>query len=97
MIPYTSYKLIIEKKAQKLIEELCVSERTKVVLKIKDLVSTDPKPLRIKKLQGYKNLYRLRVDDYRVMFVVLPAKKSIIIVAIGHRKEVYDIVKRMRF
>lgn len=97
MISYESYKIIIAKKAQKILEKLDKFKYEKIVLKIKDLKSSPPNPLNIKKLQGYKNLYRIRVDDYRVIFVVIPDKKIIIIAVIGHRKEVYDILKRLSF
>ena len=63
MISYESYKIIIEKKAQKYLEKLDLAEYKKVVSKIKSLTSSTPVSLNIKKLQGYKNLYRLRVDD----------------------------------
>lgn len=94
---YNSYKIIIEKKAQKFLEGLTQADYEKVVSKIESLTSSDPVSLNIQKLQGYKNLYRIKVDDYRVIFVVIPTKRVIIISVIGHRKEVYDILKRMSF
>ena len=97
MISYESYKLIIEKKAQKSLQDLSKKNYTQVVSKIKSLTSSDSQSLNIKKLQGYKNLYRLRVSDYRVIFAVIPDKRIILITVIGHRKEVYDIAKRLSF
>ena len=97
MISYESYKIIIEKKAQRFLKDLPKKEYEKVVLKIKSLTSSNPQSLDIKKLQGYKNLYRLRIDDYRAVFAVVPDKKLILIAVIGHRKEIYDIAKRMSF
>ena len=47
MISYPLYKLIIEKKAQKFLEKLDGPQHTKVALKIKDLISSNPKPLNI--------------------------------------------------
>ncbi len=95
MISYGSYKIIIEKKAQKYLESLSSSDYKKIVLKIKNLISSNLEQLNIKKLQGYKNLFRIKVDNYRVVFIVIAQKKLIIIPVIGHRKEIYDIVKRM--
>ncbi len=60
---YVNYKLLIEKKAQKYLEKLSSADCKKLVFKIKSLVSPNLESLKIKKLQGYKNLYRLRVDD----------------------------------
>lgn len=45
------------------------------------------------KLQGYKNVYRIRVGKYRLVY--FPAKTGIEIVIIGHRREVYHLLKRL--
>ncbi len=37
-----------------------------------------------------KGLRRLRVRDYRVIFQIEEEKKIVLIVKIGHRKEVYE-------
>lgn len=42
----------------------------------------------VKKLQGQDN-YRLRVGDYRILYLVENADLVILVVAIGHRREVY--------
>ncbi|MGM0466447.1 MAG: type II toxin-antitoxin system RelE family toxin [Acidobacteriota bacterium] len=48
----------------------------------------------IKKLKGTKeNYYRLRVGNYRVIFKKEEERLIIIIVRIGHRKEVYLSLK----
>jgi mRNA interferase RelE/StbE len=44
------------------------------------------KPLQYS-LQG---LRRLRVEDYRIIYQINSKSKNILIVKIGHRKEVYD-------
>lgn len=97
MILYRSYKIIIEKKVQKFLEDLKKADQEKIISKIKALTTSDSSSLNIKKLQGYKNVYRLKIDDYRVVFAVVSSKKILIISVIGHRKEVYDIVKRIAF
>ncbi len=37
-----------------------------------------------------KGLRRLRVGDYRIIFQIKQAAKKVLIVKIGHRKEIYD-------
>jgi len=44
-------------------------------------------------LQGYKGLFRLRVGDYRVIFKLENRQLLILVVKIGHRKEVYDLLR----
>ena len=44
-----------------------------------------------KPLQGsWSGLYSLRVGDYRVIYQVLQPDKTVRIMRIGHRREVYD-------
>jgi len=48
-------------------------------------------PPRIKRLQGYKHLWRYRVaDDYRLVYRVDPASRLVTLIMIGHRGAVYD-------
>jgi len=56
------------------------------------LLTTNPDVLKnnIKALKGeYKGKFRLRIKEYRVIFQVKDEELIIIVVRIGHRKEVY--------
>jgi mRNA interferase RelE/StbE len=56
------------------------------------ILADDPEALKnnIKKLQGdLDDLYRLRVGSYRVIFQKSGRDLVILIVRIGHRKEIY--------
>jgi mRNA interferase RelE/StbE len=43
----------------------------------------------IKPLQGRKHCYRLRIGDWRIIYELIQNELKIIIITIGHRKEVY--------
>ena len=43
----------------------------------------------VKKLDGYQDRYRLRVGDYRIIYDVTDAELVILIVGVGHRREIY--------
>lgn len=43
----------------------------------------------LKRLQGEK-LWRLRIGDYRAVVDVIVSMERIIVIRIGHRKDVYD-------
>jgi mRNA interferase RelE/StbE len=43
----------------------------------------------IKKLAGYDDRYRLRVEDYRVIYEVMDGQLVILVVGVGHRREIY--------
>jgi mRNA interferase RelE/StbE len=43
----------------------------------------------VKKLTGYEDRYRLRVGDYRVIYDVTDKELIILVVGVGHRREIY--------
>lgn len=43
----------------------------------------------IKKLAGYDDRYRLRVGDYRVIYDIEDKQLIILVVGVGHRREIY--------
>lgn len=56
------------------------------------ILTTNPDILKnnIKALKGeYKGKFRLRINQYRVIFQVKDAELIIIVIRIGHRREVY--------
>lgn len=56
------------------------------------LLASDPDKLKnnIKALKGeYSGKFRLRIGSYRVVFRIVEEQVVIIVIRIGHRKEVY--------
>ena len=43
----------------------------------------------VKKLAGYDDRYRLRVGDYRVIYDIIDTELVILVVGVGHRREIY--------
>jgi mRNA interferase RelE/StbE len=54
-----------------------------------DLLSQQPRPHGARKLQGELDLYRIRVGDYRIIYSLHDRRLIVLVVAIGHRREVY--------
>ena len=48
-----------------------------------------PRPTGIKALKGDAGVLRLRVGDYRVLYTVNDVQVVVVIVSVGHRREVY--------
>ena len=55
---------------------------------IEDLVS-DPRPTGCVKLAGEEALYRVRVGDYRILYQVRDRALLVVVIEIGHRREIY--------
>jgi mRNA interferase RelE/StbE len=49
-----------------------------------------PRPAGCKKLKGYKDQWRVRVGDWRVVYIIDDAAKLVSITRIAHRREVYE-------
>ena len=54
-----------------------------------DALANNPFPPGSKKLQGEPDHYRIRVGDYRVIYRVEGKRLIVLIVKIGHRRDVY--------
>ena len=52
-------------------------------------LAEDPLPPGVKKLRNSDGLYRVRVSDYRIIYRIEQEILTILVVKIGHRREVY--------
>jgi mRNA interferase RelE/StbE len=77
----------IKPSAAKELEALPVKDRTRVVARIRRL-ATEPRPPGCERLSGDEK-YRLRQGDYRILYSIDADTLSVLIVKIGHRREVY--------
>ena len=82
-----SYRLVIKPSASKEIEALPKQDRKRVVARIEGLAK-DPRPVSCEKLSGNEQ-YRLRQGNYRILYGIEDRVLIVVVVKIGHRKEVY--------
>jgi mRNA interferase RelE/StbE len=54
------------------------------------LLLRTPGPQAAKKLKGYKDIWRIRIGDYRVVYIIDDATKLVSITRVAHRREVYE-------
>jgi mRNA interferase RelE/StbE len=81
------YRIEFKKSAVKEIKSLPSTELKKVLAKIESL-SENPRPHDSIKLSGDEK-YRLRCGDYRILYSIEDQILIIVIVKVGHRKDVY--------
>lgn len=55
-------------------------------------LATDPLPHDAEPIQGYKNHYRIRIGQYRVIYEIAAQIRIIVIIRIGHRKDIYQTI-----
>ena len=82
-----SYSLEIKRSAAKELADLPDKDRRRVIARIQSLAA-DPRPTGAEKLSGQER-YRLRQGDYRILYEIHDHVLLIIVVKIGHRREVY--------
>jgi len=83
------YEIVITKSAQKEIRRLQKPELPRILTAIGSL-SADPRPSGCKKLVGSHNTYRIRIGDYRVLYVIEDQIRIVEVAAVKHRREAYE-------
>jgi len=82
-----TYTVFVERYAQKQIMKL----DRKIIPVIKNAISglaENPRPKGYKKLKG-EDAYRIRVRDFRIIYEIDDTKITVIVITVGHRKEIY--------
>ena len=82
------YSIEISRTAEKQLEKLNRDDQRRVGRAILALAD-DPHPQGSRKLTGYDDVFRSRVGRYRVLYSISGKTLIIIILKIGHRKDVY--------
>lgn len=84
----STYEIEYKKSVEKDLRKLPASQFKAVVAKIQNL-ATEPHPNGSVKLRGASNLFRIRHTDYRIIYQVIDNRLIVLIVKVGHRREVY--------
>jgi mRNA interferase RelE/StbE len=82
-----SYAVEVKSPARKELEALPDNVLVRVIRKLEALGRT-PRPAGCKKLKGYKDHWRIRVGDWRVVYIIDDAAKVVSVTRIAHRREV---------
>lgn len=83
-----AYEVLILPRAQKELANLPKQNYARV----RDLISTlanNPRPTGCKKLTGREG-WRLRSGDYRVIYQIDDQHERVIVLDVGHRKDIYS-------
>jgi mRNA interferase RelE/StbE len=81
------YKIELRRQAQRALDKLPKTEFQAVIESIRALGNT-PRPRGLEKVKG-TGLWRIRQGDYRIVYSIDDDEKLVIIVRVGHRREIY--------
>lgn len=77
--------------ARPALKELQKIERNsqKLILEKIERLRRDPRPRGTEKLKNYKDRFRVRISNYRIIYSIVENKLLILVLHIGHRKDIY--------
>lgn len=83
------YSVDVKPAARKELDALPDLVLARVIRKLESLADV-PRPAGCKKLKGYKDQWRIRIGNWRVVYLIDETVKLVSIVRIAHRREVYE-------
>ncbi|MGZ8944570.1 MAG: type II toxin-antitoxin system RelE family toxin [Methylococcaceae bacterium] len=84
----TVYRIEIKQSAKKELAQLPKTIAEKIAMQIKALAD-NPRPNGCKKLVGTEHSYRIRINDYRVLYSIFDQELVIQVIKLGHRRDIY--------
>ena len=82
-----TYEVLIKRSAQKVLARVSHPDQQRLIDRIRRLAE-NPRPAGCKQLRG-REAWRLRVGDYRILYEIHDQKLVVLVVSVGHRREVY--------
>jgi len=82
------YQVKVAEKAAKFIRKQDKRIQRQIINNIRALAQ-NPRLQGCKKLQGYKELYRIRSGNYRIVYTIREKMLLVFVVRVAHRKDIY--------
>ena len=83
-----SYRIEVKRSAAKTLKKIPKADRKRIVDKIDGLAENLPGP-DTTKMKGNNPFHKIRVGDYRIIYEIQEDVLLILVVKIGHRKDIY--------
>jgi mRNA interferase RelE/StbE len=82
-----SYDIYLKKSAERELQNLPQTLHDRVIKRLEKL-QENPRPNDVKKIHGREG-FRVRVGDYRLLYTIDDSKKTVEVVSVAHRRDVY--------
>ncbi len=83
-----TYRIEVKRSAAKALQKIPKTDQKRIAEKIDSLAENLPNP-DTTKMKGNNPFHKIRVGDYRIIYEIQEEVLIILIVKIGHRKDVY--------
>ncbi len=83
------YTVKLSRAAEKFFRALTDAKLRQRLRSAIDGLANEPRPSDSLKLKGSDELYRVRVGDYRIVYLVRDHELVVVVIQIGHRREIY--------
>ena len=83
------YSVTITSRAERELKRLDRTTKNRVVKAILDLAS-NPRPAGCLKVRSEEGVWRVRISDWRVGYMIDDAASEVTVIRIAHRSEFYD-------
>ncbi|UCF91289.1 MAG: type II toxin-antitoxin system RelE/ParE family toxin [Desulfobacterales bacterium] len=83
-----SYRIEVKRSAAKALKKIPKADRKRIADKIDSLAEGPPNP-DTTKMKGNNPFHKIRVGDYRIIYEIQEDVLLILVVKIGHRKDIY--------
>lgn len=84
-----SYSLQVKRSAERELRKIAPPDLRRIIHAIHALAH-DPRPTGARLLKGPERYWRIRHGDYRILYEVDDAAQQVVIVKVGHRRDVYE-------
>jgi mRNA interferase RelE/StbE len=88
LAPEPKYRIQIDRDAEKTLRRQGRTTKERLVKAIL-VLADNPHPPNSRKLEGYDDLFRLRVGDWRIIYQIIDDQLLILVLEIGSRGEIY--------
>jgi mRNA interferase RelE/StbE len=84
-----TYRIEFAPLARRQIKKLPREVQKRIIDRVEEL-AINPRPAGVKKLVSGENLFRVRVGEYRAIYQIRDRELIVVIVKVGHRREIYS-------
>ena len=84
-----AYTIEIKPAAQRDLKRIKNQSDLRRIARAIDALANNPRPAGATVLQGEGSIFRLRVGDYRILYTIEDRRLLVLVVRLGHRRDIY--------